>query len=451
VRRRPPVPGTPDDWTTVHNPFRFRAPAAAGAVNPTDSHHPAEITSTTETTETTATPHASTRRGARAAHELRGTRRRRWSVVAAATAVALLGSGAVAYGEARKTVTIDVDGELTTVSTLAGSVSGALDAAGVEVDARDQVAPDPGAPLSDGDDVVVRLGKQVTVQTDGEQSDVWLTALDADEALETLAERGGDVRLVASRSGERASLDLRLDTDGPVGVVADGETTVAPDGSIGIPAILDQQEIELGELDRVSVQRVEATEPGAPTVSLVVQRVVVEAQQVTTPVPHGTVQQADGSRYTDESAVAQAGVDGVTTTTFDVTLVDGVEESREQLSEEVTTSPVDEIVVTGTQERPKDPRSIGQAMAAERGWTGSQWTCLERLWTKESNWTTTADNPTSSAYGIPQSLPGSKMASKGADWATNPATQIAWGLDYISGSYGSPCGAWSHSQAVNWY
>ena len=90
-------------------------------------------------------------------------------------------------------------------------------------------------------------------------------------------------------------------------------------------------------------------------------------------------------------------------------------------------------------------------MQLERGWTGSQWTCLEKLWTKESNWNPTADNPTSSAYGIPQSLPGSKMASKGADWATNPATQIAWGLDYIAGSYGSPCGAWSHSQAVNWY
>ena len=427
----------------MHNPFRLRAPQNRDVETTTSDVAPVETTP-----ETSETP---SRRAARTARTLRATRRRRWSIVGAATAVALVGSGAVAYGEASKTVTIDVDGEVTTVSTLAGSVSGALDAAGVDVGTRDQVAPDPGSALDDGDEVVVRLGKKVTVQTDGEQSDVWLTALDADEALQTLAERGGDVRLVASRSGERASLDLRLDTDGPVNVVADGTTTVAPDGSIGIPAILDQQDIELGELDRVSVQRVDAPEPGAPTVSLVVQRVVVEQQQTTTPVPHGTVQQPDDSKYTDESAVAQTGADGVTTTTFEVTLVDGVEESREQLSQEVTTAPVDEVVVTGTQERPKDPRSIGQAMAAARGWTGSQWTCLEKLWTKESNWNPTADNPTSSAYGIPQSLPGSKMASKGADWATNPATQIAWGLDYIAGSYGSPCGAWSHSQATNWY
>ncbi|MFD4994338.1 ubiquitin-like domain-containing protein [Cellulosimicrobium cellulans] len=438
------MPGTPDDWTRVHNPFRFRAPQNRDVETVTSDAAPTETTP-----ETSETP---SRRAARSARTLRTTRRRRWSIVTAATAVALVGSGAVAYGEASKTVTIDVDGELTTVSTLAGSVSGALDAAGIEVGARDQVAPDPASALDDGDEVVVRLGKQVTVQTDGEQSDVWLTALDADEALKTLAERGGDVRLVASRSGERASLDLRLDTDGPVNVVADGETNVAPDGSVGVPAILEQQGIELGELDRVSVQRVEAPEPGAPTVSLVVQRVVVEQQQTTTPVPHETVEKANAARYSDDPAVvSQKGADGVTTTTFEVTLVDGVEESREQLTQEVTTAPVDQVVVKGTKERPKDPRALGQLMAAERGWTGSQWTCLEKLWTKESNWNPRADNPTSSAYGIPQSLPGSKMASKGADWATNPATQIAWGLDYIAGSYGSPCGAWSHSQATNWY
>ncbi len=96
-------------------------------------------------------------------------------------------------------------------------------------------------------------------------------------------------------------------------------------------------------------------------------------------------------------------------------------------------------------------RGIGRALAAQRGWSGAQFECLNKLWTKESGWTTTADNPTSSAYGIPQSLPGSKMASEGSDWRTNPATQIKWGLKYIAGRYGSPCNAWAHSRAVNWY
>lgn len=99
-----------------------------------------------------------------------------------------------------------------------------------------------------------------------------------------------------------------------------------------------------------------------------------------------------------------------------------------------------------------DPRSLASAMAAERyGWGADQFQCLSLLWEKESNWNHTAQNPSSGAYGIPQSLPGSKMASHGADWQTNPATQISWGLDYISERYGTPCGAWGHSQSVGWY
>ena len=98
-----------------------------------------------------------------------------------------------------------------------------------------------------------------------------------------------------------------------------------------------------------------------------------------------------------------------------------------------------------------DPRAIGRSMAAQRGWGADQFTCLDSLWTKESGWTATADNPTSDAYGIPQSLPGEKMAAAGADWATNPATQISWGLTYIGDVYGTPCSAWAHSRATNWY
>jgi hypothetical protein len=98
-----------------------------------------------------------------------------------------------------------------------------------------------------------------------------------------------------------------------------------------------------------------------------------------------------------------------------------------------------------------DPRTIARILLPEFGFSADQFSCLDSLWTKESGWNPAADNPTSSAYGIPQALPGEKMASAGADWATNPATQIRWGLGYIAEVYGSPCGAWSHSQANNWY
>lgn len=99
---------------------------------------------------------------------------------------------------------------------------------------------------------------------------------------------------------------------------------------------------------------------------------------------------------------------------------------------------------------PTNPRDIALLMLADYGWT-DQFSCLDQLYISESNWDPAATNPTSGAYGIPQSLPAEKMATAGADWRTNPATQIAWGLDYIHLNYGSPCSAWSFKEANNWY
>jgi len=100
---------------------------------------------------------------------------------------------------------------------------------------------------------------------------------------------------------------------------------------------------------------------------------------------------------------------------------------------------------------PDGARATARDLAASQyGWGDDQFQCLNSLWNKESSWNYQAYNP-SGATGIPQALPGSKMASSGSDWATNAATQIAWGLGYISSVYGTPCSAWGHSQATNWY
>lgn len=92
-----------------------------------------------------------------------------------------------------------------------------------------------------------------------------------------------------------------------------------------------------------------------------------------------------------------------------------------------------------------------QLASSTYGWGEGEFSCLVSLWSKESGWNYQAYNDSSGATGIPQSLPGSKMASAGSDWQTNATTQIAWGLDYISAVYGSPCSAWGHSQATDWY
>jgi hypothetical protein len=104
--------------------------------------------------------------------------------------------------------------------------------------------------------------------------------------------------------------------------------------------------------------------------------------------------------------------------------------------------------------RPADsgsPQQVAEAMLASFGWSSSQFSCLDPLWAHESGWSVTADNGGTGAYGIPQALPGARMASAGPDWQTDAATQIRWGLQYIRATYGSPCAAWDHEQATGWY
>ncbi|GLK27802.1 hypothetical protein GCM10017608_17360 [Agromyces luteolus] len=101
---------------------------------------------------------------------------------------------------------------------------------------------------------------------------------------------------------------------------------------------------------------------------------------------------------------------------------------------------------------PDGAKQTARAMAASQyGWGEAEFQCLVQLWTKESGWNYQAVNASSGAYGIVQAWPAEKLATAGADWRTNAATQIKWGLDYIARGYGSPCAAWGHSQSVNWY
>jgi hypothetical protein len=107
--------------------------------------------------------------------------------------------------------------------------------------------------------------------------------------------------------------------------------------------------------------------------------------------------------------------------------------------------------VLPTDVNPNSNRGLGYRLMLQFGLAADQWQYLDALWQRESGWNHLAENASSGAYGIPQSLPGSKMAQVAPDWRTNPETQITWGLAYIAARYSNPRGAWEHSQRFGWY
>jgi hypothetical protein len=107
--------------------------------------------------------------------------------------------------------------------------------------------------------------------------------------------------------------------------------------------------------------------------------------------------------------------------------------------------------VLPTDVNPNSNRGLGYRLMLQFGVAADQWQYLDALWQRESGWNHLAENASSGAYGIPQSLPGSKMAQVAPDWRTNPETQITWGLAYIAARYSNPRGAWEHSQRFGWY
>lgn len=148
------------------------------------------------------------------------------------------------------------------------------------------------------------------------------------------------------------------------------------------------------------------------------------------------------------AAKADAAIDDLTVAVSDYE----IEQERKAEEERQAKEAAAAAAALAAANTPEGAKALAADMALETyGWGSDQFGCLDLLWTKESGWNHQAQNPSSGAYGIPQSLPGSKMATFGDDWQTNAQTQIAWGLDYISQVYGTPCAAWGHSQAVDWY
>ena len=307
-------------------------------------------------------------------------RARTLPVLAATVGLVVLGGGGTAYASAHKSVTLDVDGNVQKVSTFAGSVQGLLAARHVTVGDRDLVSAS-GA-LGDGQQVVVRHAREITVAQDGTQKTVWTTALTADEALADLSSRGAVISLVASRSqeGGRPELPLDLTLHGPADVVVDGATKPVQDATISVGDALTQLGVTLNPLDTVEVKRTDAGR-----VQVVVHRVVVQDVTTTSEEPFTSSTVDDPTQYTGKRTVTTAGVVGVRTIVDRVTTVDGVETAREPVSNDVTTAPVNEVVAVGTKAKPAPapkpaaPAAPASAPAAASATSGSlNWAALAR-------------------------------------------------------------------------
>lgn len=246
-------------------------------------------------------------------------------------------------------------------------------------------------------------------------------------------------------------------------VVVDGHKQNITTHMRTVADALEEAGITVGERDRVSVPMSSEVVDGMKItiVRVEVRSVVAEEDQ-----PFETIKEDDASLTKGTEKVAREGSNGRVRNTYDVTYENGVEVGRELTLSVQVTPKVDKVIKVGTAANaaaaagvavpsgPVVPAGDAQEIAHEkvlaRGWGEDQFSCLVTLWNRESGWRTNAANP-SGAYGIPQALPGAKMASAGADWQTNPATQIEWGLGYIAGRYGTPCGALGHSNSVGWY
>lgn len=225
--------------------------------------------------------------------------------------------------------------------------------------------------------------------------------------------------------------------DGKIALVnAESLNNVVAQVQFSLPT--EQTEIDLSELTADVKKLVEADQLSSEEVADLTAEVVLDTsivQSKTSDLQNALTagKEAEAARVAAEAARAKA-------------------EAERIAAEEAARRAAEEQARLAAANTPDGAKETARAMAAERyGWGEGEFSCLAKLWTKESGWNYQAYNSNGGATGIPQSLPGSKMAAAGADWRTNAATQIAWGLGYIDRSYGSPCAAWGHSQAVNWY
>jgi uncharacterized protein YabE (DUF348 family) len=363
--------------------------------------------------------------------------------------------GTVAWGSVDKTVTLVVDGQSTQLHTTASRVSDVLDDAGYRVGVHDLVAPAPNVAVHDGSKVVYKRGRLLRLDVNGLREDVWTTAPTVADALSQLGYSTADFTSVSrAKRLPLGTTQITVRTPRLITVVHDGKTEQVTTTESTVGQLLTDLGIAFSSKDRLS-----AAPDSVLTANqkIVVGRVRHATMTTTAVLPYPTKKSSDSTLETGQTRIITPGVDGSARITYSVVYVDGVLAGKTPIKTVVLSPPTTQVMKVGT--KPAVPvsvvpaneaQAIAKKLAAARGWGDDQFACLVPMWNHESGWRTNAANP-SGAYGIPQALPGSKMASAGPNWQTDAATQIKWGLGYIAGRYVDPCGAWSFWQAHSWY
>ena len=345
------------------------------------------------------------------------------------------------------------------ILTRATNLSDAFKEADITLDPQDLVEPGLDHELvASNYDINVYRARPVTI-VDGS---VRQKVLSPYQTAPQIAQQAGitlypedqaDVDVSTVNAGyQDVGLQVTVDRAMPFTFVLYGKTMTARTQATTVEAMLKEKDITLGANDRVSVDGSTAISPDLTV------RVWREGKQTVTvdeEVGFETETIKDADRPTSYKEVKTPGTKGSRSVTYEVTVQDGQEVARTEIASLVTKEPVKQVEVVGsklpTPTNPTEAQALGHQMMLDFGYGEDQWPCLYNLWMRESGWRTTAGNVSSGAYGIPQALPASKMAVYGADYLTNASVQITWGLNYIKGRYGTPCGAWDSFQAKGWY
>ena len=355
-----------------------------------------------------------------------------------------------------KTIHLLVDGRPQTIQTTAADVGSAVSQAGLHPGVHDLLAPSANSPLTNGETVVFRHGRLLHLSINGHERNVWTTASTVAQALDALGYSSSDFTSVSrSRRLPLGVTDIALRTPKQVTVVHGGKrttvTTTAPD----VGQLLSDLGLDIGPYDRLSLSRSATLTDGA-TIRLT--RVQHRAVIDTRTIPYNVRRINDPQMLSGRTKIITPGRTGLSRVAYAVIYVNGKRVGTTHIDRTVMRKPRTQVERVGTKRAqpvytgsPSSAQRIARAMMLrDYGWGSDQFSCLVQMWNNESGWRTDAEN-SSGAYGIPQALPGSKMASAGPDWQHNATTQIRWGLSYIASRYNTPCQAWGLWQQQGWY